>query len=286
MRPLTSYCVAVVIVFGSAQHAAAQAPTPAQLATPTPSAKMPDNLFVSGQTPIGGDSSSRGASVEWLHPMTTTTALQMGGTVGKSQSGWFSYLRAGGMTRLMSMTFASTVDLGGGQNSGNEFTYRRARGELTLPTGFTPLLAQAEADYISLAGNVATGLRLGAIYQVTSRLSIRANAHGYLSKYDAHYETATEIVDETGYVLNPAGSVRADYGSVKWKLLAGVFLSKRPALTTDAVTFAPSMHATRTTFAGLQVRAGAQDLIGVVDVSEQPGGRITTLMVSVKVPLQ
>jgi hypothetical protein len=86
--------------------------------------------------------------------------------------------------------------------------------------------------------------------------------------------------------VSPAGSVRADYGRVNWRLLGGFFFSEKPTLASNAVDLTPSMHATRTTFVGMQVRAGAQDLVGVVDVSEQPSGTVTTLMVSVKVPLQ
>jgi hypothetical protein len=286
MRTLTSCTVAVTIVCGLASSAAAQAPTPTQIAAPTPGPKLPDNLFVNAQTPIGGDSTSRGAGLEWLHPLSTTTALQFGGSVGTSKGGWFSYGRAGGMVRLFSTTLAGALDLGGGGEGNSRFSYTRARSDLTVPTGYKPLYAQLEVDHIRLAGNVATGFRIGGMYQVTPRLSVRANAHGYMSRYDAVYENPTEIIHESGYVLNPAGSARADYGTVKWKVLAGFFASKRPTLTATNVDLAPAMHATRTTFAGVQVRAGAQDLIGVVDVSEQPSGTVTTLMVSVKVPLQ
>jgi hypothetical protein len=286
MKPLTSYVVAGLIICGIASNAGAQAPTPTQLAAPTPGPALPDNLFVSAQTPIGGDSTSRGAGLEWLHPLSTTSALQFGGSVGTSKGGWFSYGRAGGMLRVFSATLAGAVDLGGGGEGNSDFSYTRARGDLTVPTGYKPLFAQVEVDHIRLAGNVTTGFRIGGMYQVTPRLSVRANAHGYMSRYEAVYENPTEIIHESGYVLNPAGSVRADYGTVKWKTLAGLFFSKRPALTATNVNLAPAMHATRTTFVGMQVRAGAQDLVGVVDVSEQPSGTVTTLMVSVKVALQ
>jgi hypothetical protein len=270
MSTRLSFAVALVIMLGAGHTASAQAPTPAQLATPVPGPKTPDNLFVSGQTPIGGDSSSRGAGLEWLHPMNPTAALQAGGFMGKSAGGWFSYGRMGGMVRHASTTYAGALDLGGGRESGSSFSYTRARGEVTIPTPLPQLLAQGEVDHIRVAGNVVTGLRFGGAYQVTPRLSTRANLHTYIS----------------GGELSSAGSVRADYGTVKWRVLGGVFFSKKPALNSDAVDLTPSMHATRTTFAGVQVHAGAQDLVGVVDVSEQASGTVTTLMVSVKVPLQ
>lgn len=286
MRTLSSCAVALAIVCGLAANATAQAPTPVQLSTPTPGPKTPDNLFFSAQAPVAGDSTSRGGGVEWLHPLTTKGALQSGAFFGSSAGGWYSYGRVGGMVRLFSSSLAGAVDLGGGSEGVRKFSYTRARSDLTLPTGYAPLLAQAEVDHIRMAGNISTGLRLGAMYQVTRRFSVRANAHGYLSAYESVYEEANAIVTESGYVLNPAGSFRADYGDVKWKVLGGFFVSKRPTLTSAAIELAPSMHATRTTFVGLQIRVGAQDLVSVVDVSEQPSGSVTTLMLSVKVPLQ
>jgi hypothetical protein len=286
MRHLTCYSVAALILIGVPTGAAAQAPAPVQLSTPAPGPKTPDNVFFSGQTPVAGDSSSRGAGIEWLHPVKTTSALQSGAFLGSSAGGWYAYGRVGGMVRLLSTTVAGAVDLGGGSEGDHQFAYTRGRGELTVPTGLAALLAQAEVDHIRLATSVSTGLRLGAVYQLTPRLSLRANAHGYLSAYESVYEESDAIIHESGYVLNPAGSVRADYSAVKWGVLAGLFVAKRPTLISNAVYLAPSMHATRTTFVGMQVRVGAQDLVGVVDVSEQPSGSVTTLMVSVKVPLQ
>jgi hypothetical protein len=270
MKPLTSSVVAVSIVCSLASGAAAQAPTPTQLATPAPGPKTPDNLFVNAQAPIGGDSTSRGAGLEWLHPTTDKTALQLGGSFGKSAGGWFSYGRAGGILRHASLTFAGAVDLGGGREGGGGFSYTRARGEVTTPTRLPRLHAQGEVDHIRVAGNVVTGLRFGGMYQVTPHISTRANFHAYVAGGD----------------VSPAGSVHADYSTGKWRALGGIFFSKKPTLTTDAIDLAPAMHATRTTFAGISVRAGAQDLVGVVDVSEQPSGTVTTLMLSVKVPLQ
>jgi hypothetical protein len=265
------YGLVALIVCGLPVSALAQAPTPTQLTTPAPGPKTPDNLFVSGQTPVGGESTSRGAGVEWLHPMNATTALQAGGFMGKSAGGWFSYGRLGGMLRHASLTYAGALDLGGGREGGSKFSYTRARGEVTMPTGLPHLLAQGEVDHIRVAASVVTGLRAGAVYQVTPRLSTRTNFHAYVSG-DGDF--------------SPAGSVRADYGTVHWRVLGGLFFSKKPTLSSNAVDLTPSMHATRTTFVGMQVRAGAQDLVGVVDVSEQPSGSITTLMLSVKVPLQ
>jgi hypothetical protein len=271
-RPVEAglFGAAALLLCSLPSPAMAQAPTPAQLTTPAPGPKTPDNLFVSGQTPIGGDSTSRGAGVEWLHPMNATTALQAGGFMGKSAGGWFTYGRLGGMLRHASLTYAGAVDLGGGREGGNGFSYTRARGEVTIPSGLPQFLTQGEVDHIRVAGNVVTGLRAGGVYQVTPRLSTRANFHAYVGGGD----------------VSPAGSVRADYGTAEWRVLGGVFFSKKPTLASNAVDLTPSMHATRTTFVGMQVRAGAQDLVGVVDVSEQPSGSVTTLMLSVKVPLQ
>jgi hypothetical protein len=261
--------MAASIVVGVTTGASAQAPQPSAIAQAPPGPALPDALFVSGQTPVGDASSSRGAGIEWLHPTTAATTLQAGGFMGKSAGGWFSYGRVGGMLRRSSAIVAGAFDLGGGRESVATFTYTRARAELTVPGGSPRVLAQGEVDHIRVAGNIVTGLRFGGAYQVTPRLSARANLHEYVSGGD----------------ISPAGSVRADYGTVNWRVLGGLFFSKKPTLASDAI-LAPSLHATRTTFVGLQVRAGAQDLVGVVDVSEQPSGRITTVLLSVRVPLQ
>jgi hypothetical protein len=264
-------CRAVIVVlatFGAVRSVTAQTSIATPQAAVVPSG--PDNLFFSGQTALADESTSRGGGVEWLHPASLSTTLDVGGFMGKSVGGWFSYGRVGVIRRQASVTLAGALDLGGGRESGARFSYTRARGEVNVPIGSPRLLTQGEVDHIRVAGNVVTGLRGGSAMQITPRFSLRANIHAYVSGAD----------------VSPAGSIRGDYGTAQWRVLAGTFCSKRPTLPSDAVDLSPSLHATRTYFVGLQGRAGAQDLIGVLDISEQPRGRVATLLLSLRVPLQ
>jgi hypothetical protein len=246
----------------------------AQTSIATPQAAIPtsgpDNLFFSGQTALADETASRGGGIEWLHPASTATTLDIGGFMGKSVDGWFSYGRVGAIRRQASLILSGALDLGGGRESGARFSYTRARGEVDVPIGSPRVLGQGEVDHIRVAGTVVTGLRGGSAFQVTPRLSLRGNVHAYVSGAD----------------VSPAGSIRGDYGTVQWRVLGGMFFSKRPTLPSDAVELSPSLHATRTTFVGVQVRAGAHDLVGVLDISEQPRGRVATLLLSLRVPLQ
>jgi hypothetical protein len=267
----TRTCAAVMVVlamFGAARSVVAQTSIATPQATAAPSG--PDNLFFSGQTALGDAMTSRGAGVEWLHPASMATTLDIGGFMGKSVGGWFSYGRVGAIRRQSPLTLSGALDLGGGRESERRFSYTRARGEVDVPIGSPRVLGQGEVDHIRVAGNVVTGLRGGAAFQVTPRLGLRGNVHAYVSGGD----------------VSPAGSIRGDYGTAQWRVLAGTFFSKRPTLSSDAVDLSPSLHATRTTFVGAQVRAGAQDLVVVLDISEQPRGRVATLLLSLRVPLQ
>ncbi len=258
----------VLATVGSVRSATAQTSIATPQATVAPSG--PDNLFFSGQAALADETTSRGGGVEWLHPASAITTLDVGGFMGKSVGGWFSYGRIGAIRRQASVILSGALDLGGGRESSARFSYTRARGEVDVPIGSPRVLGHAEVDHIRVAGNVVTGLRGGGALQVTPRLSLRASAHAYVS----------------GAEVSPAGSIRGDYGTEQWRVLAGTFFSKRPTLSSDAVNLSPSLHATRTNFVGVQVRAGAQDVVGVVDISEQPRGRVATLLLSVRVPLQ
>jgi hypothetical protein len=258
----------VLATFAAARSVSAQPSIATPQATVAPTG--PDNLFFSGQTALADETTSRGGGVEWLHPASIATTLDVGGFMGTSVGGWFSYGRIGAIRRQGSVTLAGALDLGGGRESRARFAYTRARGEVNVPIGSPRVLGQGEVDHIRVAGTVVTGLRGGSAFQVTPRLSLRGNVHAYVSGGD----------------VSPAGSIRGDYGTEQWRVLAGTFFSKRPTLPSDAVDLSPSLHATRSNFVGVQVRAGAQDLIGVLDVSEQPRGRVATLLLSVRVPLQ
>jgi hypothetical protein len=260
--------IVVLATFGAVRSGTAQTSIATPQATVTPSG--PDNLFFSGQTALADETASRGAGVEWLHPASLATTLDVGGFMGKSVGGWFSYGRVGAIRRQKSVTLAGALDLGGGRESSTSFSYTRARGEVNVPIGSPRILGQGEVDHIRVAGNVVTGLRGGSAIQITPRFSLRGIIHAYVSGGD----------------VSPAGSIRGDYGTAQWRVLAGTFFSKKPTLPSDAVDLTPALHATRTTFVGLQVRAGAQDLIGVLDISEQPRGRVATLLLSLRVPLQ
>ena len=257
-----------LMTVGAARSVTAQTSIATPQPTITPSG--PDNLFFSGQTALADETASRGGGVEWLHPASLATTLDVGGFMGKSVAGWFSYGRIGVIRRQAAVMLGGALDLGGGRESGSHFAYTRARGEVDVPLGSPRVLGLGEVDHIRVAGHVVTGLRGGSAIQVTPRLSLRGNVHAYVSGGD----------------VSPAGSIRADYGTPQWRVLAGTFFSQRPTLPSDAVDLSPSFHATRSSFVGLQVRAGAQDLIGVLDISEQPRGRVATLLLSLRVPLQ
>jgi hypothetical protein len=254
-RPIA--CAALLLALGVARPANAQ---------PT----RVDNLYVSGQTVIADETTSRGAGAEWLHPVGDSAALDLGGFMGTSAAGWFSYGRLGTIVNRPGVMFAGALDLGGGRESGTGFSYTRARGEIGVPFRSTRVIGQSEVDHIRVAGSVVTGLRFGTAVQLTPRLSTRVSAHAYAS----------------GGEVSSAGSVRGDYGTERWRVMAGMFFSQRPSLTSTAVDLTPSLHATRTNFVGVQLRAGAQDVVAVVDVSEQPRGQVATLLMSLRVPLQ
>jgi len=240
------------------------------VATAHAQTKRVDNLFVSGQTAVGGDATSRGGGAEWLHPTSDLETLDVGAFVGTSAGGWFTYGRLGGILARPRATLSGALDLGGGKEGRVRFSYTRARTEVDVPLGSPRALAQTEVDHIRVAGNIVTGFRFGGAFQVTPRFSTTISSHTYVSGGDA----------------SPAGSVRGDYATGRWRVLGGMFFSKRPSLSSTAVDLSPTLHATRTTFAGMQVRAGAQEIVGVVDVSEQPRGRVATVLLSVRVPLQ
>jgi hypothetical protein len=270
MRTRPSALTTVIVVlatFAAVSSVTAQTSIATPQATSTPTG--PDNLFFSGQTALD-ETTSRGAGVEWLHPASLATTVDVGGFMGKSVAGWFSYGRVGVIRRQSSVTLAGALDLGGGREGSAQFSYTRARGEVNVPIRSPRVLGQGEIDHIRVAGHVVTGLRGGPTLQVTPRLVLRGNVHAYVS----------------GGEVSPAGSIRGDYGTAQWRVLAGTFFSKRPTLPSDAVDLSPSLHATRANFVGLQVRAGAQDLIGVLDISEQPRGRVATVLLSLRVPLQ
>jgi hypothetical protein len=261
------------VVVSAALLLAVAVARPADAQPPQPANAQParvDNLYVTGQTVIADETTSRGAGAEWLHAVGDAAALDLGGFMGTSAGGWFSYGRLGTIVNRPGVMFAGALDLGGGRESSAGFSYTRLRGELGVPLRSTRVIGQSEVDHIRVAGSVVTGLRFGTAVQLTPRLSTRISAHAYASGGD----------------VSPAGSVRGDYGTERWRVMAGMFFSQRPSLTSTAVDLTPSLHATRTNFVGVQLRAGAQDVVAVLDVSEQPRGQVATLLLSLRVPLQ
>jgi hypothetical protein len=253
----------VVTMIGVGRPAAAQ--TTAAPGIPV----APGVLFVSGQA-SGGETSTRGGGVEWLRPMSPSATLDLGGFMGSSAAGWFSYGRLGTIARVGQSTLSGAMDLGGGRESTMTFSYLRARGEVGVPLPTSRSMVLGEVEHIRIAGNVVTAVRAGGAFVITSRFSARISGHVYA----------------VGGEISPATSLRGDYASERWRVFGGVFVSPRPQLTGTSIEVSPALYAKRSAFAGVEMAVGVQNLNCALNISELPRGQVATLLLSLRVPLR
>ncbi|MGH9312086.1 MAG: hypothetical protein ACRD09_01750 [Vicinamibacterales bacterium] len=229
-----------------------------------------DVLHVTGQATALPGANTRAGGVEWLHPLSETATLDLGLFSGSGGGAWWTYARAGGVSRHERVILSAMLDLGGGRVAGAPFPYRRLQGGVIVPLGTRRVFAEGEALYVRMSTVATYGLRAGTVVQWTPRLAIRASGH----------------VLRSGSAVSPAVSARADLTRTRWQLMGGGFVSRQAASMPLPIEGGSVVQATRGAFVGAQVRAGRQHVMATVDISQQLQGRVTTLLMGVRIPIE
>jgi hypothetical protein len=229
-----------------------------------------DVLHVTGQATALAGPNTRGFGIEWLHPFDDSAMVDLGVFSGSGGPAWWTYARVGAVSRHESVILSGLADIGGGRLDDAPYPYRRLQGTAVVPLAGRRIFAEGEVLHTRMASVSTHGFRAGAAVQWTARLSTRTNAH----------------VLWTAGERSPAVSARVDYAKPRWALLAGGFVSRNPATMQVPIEGGSVLYASRGAFFGGQVRAGRQDVMATIDISKQPHGRATSLLLGVRIPIE
>lgn len=228
-----------------------------------------DVLHLVGQADFKESSAGGGGGFDWIHAVRTQSGLDIGAFSGAAADTWWAYGRFGGFTRGRSAIVSGAIDLGGGKEGQKPFGYRRLKGEVAVPALSGRIFLEGEVQFVAMASDDQWVFRGGATLRASQAVTFRA------SYYALRFADAT----------SPAVSGRVDFDAKRLGGLAGVVFARRAGSTTPIAELGAVPRAAREVFAGVRLRAGSYEVLGVVHVARS-GNDANRLLVGLRVPLR
>jgi hypothetical protein len=157
-----------------------------QLAVAQP--REPDSVFVTGQADSSASFSGGRGEAEWLHFVSSRTAVILGGgTTSLAHTRW-AYGSMGGVTRRGDLLYIGRISMGSGRSLQGGFTYLRVIGTVSFPVS-SHSRVDAEAQYARAEGVKTAATTVSAAYSGIPRTTLRAGYSSAVSATLTHYLT-------------------------------------------------------------------------------------------------
>lgn len=216
----------------------------------------PGVLYVTGQlTAIEGSSNGGGGGVEWLHPLSPQSSVNLGAFAFSLAGSSWAYGRVGGAFTVRDRTTVSgELNLGSGEDDAGEgFTYEVYKAEITQALIDRRLYVAVEDQYFHVGDAEENLIKTGVIVAPVEPLTIRLN-----------YYFATG-----GNVNSEFASGRVDFAFKPVTLIAGAVFGQTSPERLNVITGASSTVSFREFFAGVGIPLGGYEVTLVLDGTEQ-----------------
>lgn len=232
----------------------------------------PDVLYISGQlTAIESSRDGGGGGVEWLHPLSAQSSVNLGAFAFSLAGSTWAYGRVGGaLTVRDGTTVSGEVNLGAGEDAEDEaFTYQIYKAEVTHALIDRRLYVAAEDQYFHVGSAEENLIKAGVILAPVDPLTIR------LSYYFA----------TGGNINSEFASGRVDFAFKPVTLIAGVVFGQTSPERLNVISGASDTVSFREFFAGVGIPVGRNEVTVVLDGTEQAGIWRVSAYLTWKIPL-
>jgi hypothetical protein len=230
-----------------------------------------DTLYVSGRVDaLDTGSTGGGGGVEWLHPLGARAGLALGAFAFSFAEAQWSYAKLGGYYFLYKdRTILSTeANVGAGTRATGDFTHQVYKVEIIQALIDKRLYGAAEEQYFHVASTEENIVKVGMIVYPVPALSARLNYH----------------ISTGGNVNSRYVSGRMDAVLKYVAVLGGFAVGRATPEQFNLITETHRSIDTQEFFAGLSIPFGQQGLTVVFDVTQQPGLRRYSTLLSWKIP--
>ena len=227
-----------------------------------------DALYLTGEADAGGSFSGGRGEAEWLHWISTRTSMTLGGSSIALGDLWWTSGTVGAFARRERVMLSGRLNLGAGRQHGDGIAYFRYSGSATVPIadGF---FAEIEGQHARLADTATTVVKVGGVYAGVKTLTLGM----------AHYSAFSKAAHGRSI------SARADLNIGRVGAFGGATGTAQGVRSIDLPQLELLTHASREFFAGASVVTQRGKVICAVESVRQPGGRLTRVTATVRLPL-
>lgn len=225
-----------------------------------------DSLFVSGRVDHIGSMSGGEGGVEWLHPVTDRSGLQVGIFSGSLADTTLSYGRMGGHLKGQGWVVLGTVDLGFGADAIKRFSYQRYKAGVSVEAA-PMLMLDGEVQSVQLPNDADQHvLRSGVSWSPKKPAMVQLSL----------------LQSFLGGRMSPAFSTRLDVALPLMTLFGGAVVGTHGSSfgATGVLITTPDEY-----FGGCQYRLGRLELLGVFDWTRSTVST-ARMLVGARIPLR
>jgi hypothetical protein len=231
--------------------------------------REPDAVYLTGEADSSRTFAGGAAQAEWVHGVSSQSSIIVGGGSTAIADLHWNYGLVGGFMRRHRVVYAGRIGLGGGRTLEGGFPYARYVGSVAVPIGGS-VHGEAEAQYVSVAGNAATVFKVGSVYSGIRRTSLRVSYYSTLSAA-SHAHLVSGLGEWSAARFSVLGGATTAPGRERTVVVAPTDLSTRPSTEF---------------FGGASVAVGKSRLIGSVQIVPQTSGTLIRVVTTLKLALK